>query len=126
MLFISLPLKNPIYCGPVSKSTNMWVYIHIGVRKQFAQALKPHFLGSCPYSRITSCADLEELNYLLSAPSLPIDSGGVGGLVTKLCPSLAAPLTVALQTPPSMGLSRKEYWSGFPFPSPGGLPDPEI
>ena len=26
----------------------------------------------------------------------------------------------------SMGFSRQEYWSGLPFPSPGGLPDPEI
>ena len=34
--------------------------------------------------------------------------------------------TVALQAPPSMGLSRQEYWSGLPFPSPGDLPDPGI
>ena len=26
----------------------------------------------------------------------------------------------------SMGLSRQEYWSGFPFPSLGDLPDPGI
>ena len=26
--------------------------------------------------------------------------------------------TVAYQTPPSMGFSRQEYWSGLPFPSP--------
>ena len=24
----------------------------------------------------------------------------------------------------SMEFSRQEYWSGFPFPSPGDLPDP--
>ena len=33
---------------------------------------------------------------------------------------------VACQAPPSMGFSRQEYWSGLPFPSPGGLPDPGI
>ena len=33
---------------------------------------------------------------------------------------------VAYQAPPSMGVSRQEYWSGFPFPSPGDLPDPWI
>ena len=38
----------------------------------------------------------------------------------------ATPWTVALQAPPSMGFSRKEYWSGLPFPSPGDLPDPGI
>ena len=33
------------------------------------------------------------------------------------------PWTVAYQAPPSMGFSRKEYWSGLSFPSPGDLPD---
>ena len=28
-----------------------------------------------------------------------------------------------VNTPPSMGFSRQEYWSGLPFPSPGDLPD---
>ena len=28
------------------------------------------------------------------------------------------------QAPLSMGLSRQEYWSGLPFPPPGGLPYP--
>ena len=31
--------------------------------------------------------------------------------------------TVAHQVPLSVGFSRQEYWSGFPFPSPGVLPD---
>ena len=33
------------------------------------------------------------------------------------------PWTVAWQAPLSMGLSRQEYWSGLPRPSPGDLPD---
>ena len=36
------------------------------------------------------------------------------------------PWTVACQAPLSMGFSRQEYWSGWPFPSPGDLPGPEI
>ena len=36
------------------------------------------------------------------------------------------PWTVASQTPLSMEVSRQEYWSGLPFPSPGNLPDPGI
>ena len=31
---------------------------------------------------------------------------------------LAAPWTAAHQAPLSMGLSRQEYWSGVPLPSP--------
>ena len=52
--------------------------------------------------------------------------GGGGGLVTKLCPTLATPWIVALHTPLSMGFPRQEYWGGLPFPSPGHLPDPGI
>ena len=36
------------------------------------------------------------------------------------------PWTVACQAPLSMGFPRQEYWSGFPFPSLGDLPDPGI
>ena len=36
------------------------------------------------------------------------------------------PWTVAYQAPPSMGFSKQEYWYGFPFPSPGNLPNPRI
>ena len=36
------------------------------------------------------------------------------------------PWTVAHQPPLSIGFSRQEYWSGLPFPSPGGLPNPGI
>ena len=49
-----------------------------------------------------------------------------GGLVTKLCLTLATPWTVVCQAPLSMGFSRQEYWSGLPFLSPGDLPDPGI
>ena len=46
--------------------------------------------------------------------------------VTRLCPTLVTPWTVASQAPLSTGFSRHEYWSGLPFPSPGDLPDPGI
>ena len=48
------------------------------------------------------------------------------GLVAKSCPTLATPWTVACKVPLSMGFSRKEYWSGLPFPSPEDLPGPGI
>ena len=40
-------------------------------------------------------------------------------LFTLLC-------TVAHLAPLSMGFSRQKYWSAYPFPSPGDLPDPGI
>ena len=33
----------------------------------------------------------------------------------RLC---VTPETAAQQAPPSLGFSRQEHWSGFPFPSP--------
>ena len=53
-------------------------------------------------------------------------SGGGAGLVTKSCPTLATPWTVAHQAPLSMGFSRQEYRGGMPFPSPRDRPDPGI
>ena len=35
----------------------------------------------------------------------------------------ATPWTIAHQAPLLMGFPRQEYWSGFPFPSPGDLSD---
>ena len=40
--------------------------------------------------------------------------------------SFEIPWTVALQAPLFMELSRQEYCSGLPFPSPGDFPKPEI
>ena len=42
------------------------------------------------------------------------------------CPTLCNPMDCSHQVPLSMGLSRQEYWSGLPFPSPGDLPNPGI
>ena len=38
----------------------------------------------------------------------------------------ATPWTVDCQAPLTIGFSRQGYWSALPFPSPRGLPDPEI
>ena len=36
------------------------------------------------------------------------------------------PWTVACQAPLSIDSSRQGYWSGFPYPAPGGIPEPGI
>ena len=41
-------------------------------------------------------------------------------------PLFVTPWTVAHVAPLSIELSRQEYWSGLPFPSPGDLPHPGI
>ena len=52
--------------------------------------------------------------------------GREGGKSLSCVRLFATPWTVAYQAPPSMGLSRQEYWSGLPFPFPGDLPNPGI
>ena len=46
--------------------------------------------------------------------------------VCSVVSNSVTPWTVAYQVPLSMEFSRQEYWSGFPFPTPGDLPDPGI
>ena len=47
--------------------------------------------------------------------------------VAQSCLTLCNPMEyIDRQAPLSMGISRQEYWSGFPFPTPGYLPDPGI
>ena len=71
---------------------------------------------------------MEDLNFFskITVDGESSHGGGGGGLVTKSCPTLATPWAVASQSPLSLGFSRHEYWIGFPFPSPGNLPDPGI
>ena len=46
--------------------------------------------------------------------------------VSKSCPTLETPRTIALHVSLSMGFSRPEYWSGMPCSPPGDFPDPGI
>ena len=57
-------------------------------------------------------------------PGITISEAAVTSL--RRVQLLATPRTVACQTLPSMGFSRKEYWSRLPFPSPGDLPNSGI
>ena len=41
-------------------------------------------------------------------------------------PLFVTPWTLACQAPLSMECSRQEYWSGWPFPSPRGFPNPGV
>ena len=56
----------------------------------------------------------------------------VGSTFSKACLCVRAQSCLTLWNPmkhqalPSMEFSRKEYWNGLPFPTPGDLPDPRI
>ena len=46
--------------------------------------------------------------------------------ICMLASDSATPWAVAHQAPLSMEFYRQHYWSGYPFPSPGDLPNPGI
>ena len=48
----------------------------------------------------------------------------VSALLAQSCLTLGDPVDCSPPGSSSMGLSRQECWSGWPFPSPGDLPDP--
>ena len=48
-------------------------------------------------------------------------------LVAQSCLTVCEPIDyIALQVPPTMGFSRQEYWSGFPFTSLRNPSNPRI
>ena len=47
-------------------------------------------------------------------------------IVAQSCPTLCHPMDCSRQAPLSLGFSRQQYWTGFPFPSPGDRPNPGI
>ena len=47
-------------------------------------------------------------------------------LVAQSCPTLCNPMDCSCQAPLSTEFFRQEYCGGWPFPSPGDLPNPGI
>ena len=90
----------------------------------------------------TSCTETAELLILMVCPTrlCSISSHGSGdpwgrqclGKMPCMCVCSVAQLCLFLcnpmdcQLPLSMGFPRREYWSGFPFASPGDIPDPGV
>jgi hypothetical protein len=50
----------------------------------------------------------------------------LAGCLCSVVSDSATPWTVAFQASLSMELSRQEYWSVLPFPTPGDLPNPGL
>ena len=46
--------------------------------------------------------------------------------VAQSCPTLCDPMDCSLPGSSLHGILQARNWSGLPFPSPGGLPDPGI
>ena len=47
-------------------------------------------------------------------------------MFAQSCPTLCDPMDYSLPGSSVQGISRQEYWSGLPFPSPWDFPNPGI
>ena len=111
---------------------------------QSAPSLIPHLprKASVPLIQISGCSTVASIPTPLPPPSLPPGTycysywAHASWVPLCMCVCLCESLshvwlfetlwTVAHQAPLSMEFSREEYWSGLPFPSLGGLPNPGI
>ena len=59
----------------------------------------------------------------MPAPNTPSTSHAKS---LQLCLTICNPMDHSRQAPLSVGFSRREYWSGLPFPPAGRLPNPGI
>ena len=108
---LQFPFRLTTFHMLMSFNHKMWPYcVHLKnipfktkVFKSFNYMCLPHIISLCYYHAVV--CEVKLLSCVLL---------------------FAIPWTVAYQAPPSMGFSRREYWSGLPFPSPGDLPDPGI
>ena len=97
---------------------------------------RQEYWSGLPFPSLGDLPDpgIEPRSPALQADALPSEPPGNCDLRTWLskCQSLShvrlfvTPWTAAHQAPQSMRFSRQGYWSGFPFPSPGDLPNPGI
>ena len=118
-----LPLPHMLHFTRITLSA-LWFEIHL----QAAAAAAAKLLQSCP----TLCNPIDS-----SPPGYPVPGilqartlewvaisfsnvwkWKVKGKSLSHFRLFATPWTAAYQTPPSMGFSRQEYWSGLPLPSP--------
>ena len=81
-------------------------------------------LDLAPTSPSGACADRQEDLLIAQGPTARL----LLGLLScyDVSNSFAASWTAAHQAHLCMGLPRQEYWCGFPFPSPGALPNPRV
>ena len=124
-------------CAPVPLNS-------LCAQQTWAPGRSPAFLGPLapPPGKIWKCASAREKSGLSPEGcegGAFATSSGLSGNCTQSCECLKSvsvslrqvrlfetSWAVAHQAPLSTGLSRQEYWSGLPFPSPGNLPDPGI
>ena len=112
-------LSDPMDCSPPGSS------IH-GIFQ--ARVLE---WGAIVFSVVCTNKSMQTYTFLvlrtaLAASDIFHRSVKVKVLLPQSCLTLCNPIVLACQTPLSKEFSRKKYWSGFPFPSLGHLPDPGI
>ena len=118
-----LTLCDPMDCSPADSS------VHGVLQTRILESVAMSSSRGSSQPRDRTNVSLSLLHW--QARSLPLEPPGIPPF-NEFCSvqSLShvqvfvTPWTIAHQSPLSMGFSRQEYWSGFPFPTPGDLSKP--
>ena len=110
-------------CSAVAGNRSLSSLITLSLDRIFSSANRKADSFSLSFCNDKS---LKKILFFLLKLHLNFSQTGGGGLVTKSCPILATPWTVAYRAPLSMRFSRQEYWSGLRSPAPGDLPNAGI
>ena len=124
LLFLFLPVDGILWVALVSSSIPFFSFFCI----LLIQIVPLHFCfflekGPCGPVVKTMSSNAGGAG---SMPDQGTEAPSVLVLVILSCLSLCHPVDCTHQTPLSLGISRQEYWSGLPFPSPRNPPDPGI
>ena len=123
-----IPLNNFYSCPPPPQTLAITILLSVPISTAFLDYI---YVCVIPYC-VRLC--LTPLSIILQVSFYLIANGRVfifivciyiygGNLVAKSWPTLVTPWTVACQPPLSKGFSRQKFWSTFPCPPPGDLPD---
>ena len=125
---VPLPFVNPVCTSGSSQFTYCWSWGLKDFEHDLNSAAAAKSLQSCPTlcNPIDSSPPGSPVSEILQARTLEwvaISFSNAWKWKVKVkslsrVRLLATPWTVAHQTPPSIGFSRQEYWSGVPLPSP--------
>ena len=130
--FVILTMPSVKNLIAVNDTVRCFLITILQIRKKFGASKGPACLRPSLCVAAGTSLTKHRLGYislLLKAPGFPslLEDKERKKVNSLSCVRFFATLwTVAYQAPLSMGFSRQEYWSGMPFPSPGGLPDPGI
>jgi len=126
LLFLFLPVDGILLVALVSSSIPFFLFFF----SVFSLSKSSLSIFVSSFKKVSGGPVVKTMSSNAGGAGLMSDQGteapSVLVLVILSCLTLCHPMDCTHQTPLSLGISRQEYWSGLPFHSPGGPPNPGI